>query len=246
MATLTTYSVVSKRLAQWSTESPPFRESAVEAVLLFDLFRGVLDFDANSAKRQVRVPKTGRTDIILRLNDKVKVVVEVKRFDTFASKAKTEQAIRQAAKYVRELKSEYGIITDGINWVYFTVRPHGNYHQIRRLIRFNIKEQPELALAMLKRSRKGTLNHFFKLLASIHGEMTEKEFARLMNLSLQERVEQLAQKAKQNDPKLEVTSGDKSLLKVLYGNANANQSVKLGLKPMNLTGVNTKKKSSKS
>ena len=86
MATLTTYNVVLQRLDQWSTEDPPFREAAVEAVLLFDLFRGVLDFDTDSAKRQIRAinknkkpteGKTGRIDIILRLNPQVKVVVEV-------------------------------------------------------------------------------------------------------------------------------------------------------------------------
>lgn len=241
MPTLTTHHVVLQRLGQWSAEQPPFREAAVEAVLLFDLFRGVLGFNTKSAKRQVRAAdKTkkviiGRTDIVLHLRTTVKVVVEVKRFDTFDSETKTTAAIKRAAEYMRIMGQEYGVVTDGITWIYFRVKRHANYHQIHRLIRFSIKKQPSLALIVLKRSHKGTLGHLFELLVAMHENMTEVEFIKLMDQSQQERAEELTQKIEQGKPRFRIAEKDRNLILALYASNVANECVKPLLKPIKLT-----------
>lgn len=238
MPTLSSIEVLLGRLEKkWFAEKPPFNEGAIEAALLLELFRSPLGlgFNDKSAKHQQAVPNgNGIVDILLKLNRKTRVVVEVKQPGTLGAKrSKWKGTVGQAGRYVRHLGQEYGIATDGLIWFYFKVKRYRNYYLIHPLIRFHIKENRPLALRILERSKRTTLKDFLDVLAAIHGHMKPKEFDKLMNLGLRHRVHNLVEMAKNH--KVKVAAADKAVIRALYSETQATRLIQPLLKPLKLT-----------
>lgn len=190
-------------------------ESKIEQDIL-DLFCEPLGFNIQTAKPQVtNIGSSGRRDIVLTLDQKTSVVVEVKRPMNFKSERHRNKAIKQAADYLLcPPKQEFGIATDGINWIYFKVKPFGNYYRVHRILGFNIRDHARIAQVVLRRCHSGTIKSFLKVLAAIHEDLTPQGFDVLMNLSLSARVEFLAAKAR--DEGVRVSGDDELVMRELY------------------------------
>lgn len=190
-------------------------ESQIEQDLL-DLFNEALGFSEQTAHRQVtNIGSSGKRDIVLTLDQKTSVVVEVKRPGDFKNERHKNRAIRQAADYLLcPPKQEFGIATDGINWIYFKVKPFGNYYRVHRILGFNIRDHSKVAQVVLRRSQSGTLKSFLRILAATHQDLTVQDFDVLMNLSLSARVEFLAAKAR--DEGVKVSGDDELVMRELY------------------------------
>lgn len=221
---------------RWFEEKPLFSEKVIEAALLVELFRGPLGFNEKSAKRSQRKTMEGNSqeiDILLRLSRKVMVVVEVKHPTECLNESQLKRALRQAGRYVRDLGQQYGMVTDGLRWVYFKVEPFSTFHRLYPLLQFHIKETQGLALKALERSKKRTLKEFLDKLAALHCRMTSEEFDRLMNLGLHERLQHLVNKAKAHN--LHLGEADRRVIRTLYSGALPTRLISPILKPLNLT-----------
>ena len=227
-----------KRLQRWCTIGL-CSESAIEAVILIDLFHDALGFNKVSSEHLKSLPGGGQPDIVLRPSKTAKVVIEVKK-PNFLDKPKTYDysknfvdAIQQAASYVRKLEQEFGIVTDGTNWTYFLV-PRNDDQHIYRLVSFNIKQHPVIARKVLSRSKKGTIMQFLNVLATIHRDMDKKKFDKLMNKGLTQRVQQLISDAELADVK--VDRADRAAVRALYDSSinYPNQVLRLNFVPLNL------------
>lgn len=190
-------------------------EAQIEQDIL-DFFRETLGFTTKTAQRQVKKEGfSGEQDIVLTLDQKTSVVVEIKTPDEFKNDKLRNTAIIQAADYLLcTPKQEFGIVTDGWSWIYFRVKPVGNFHRVHRILGFNIKEHRKVAQVVFKRTQAGTLKLFLKVLAAIHRDIAPANFDALMNLSLSSRVDFLAAKA--CDAGVKVSDADKSVIRELY------------------------------
>lgn len=182
---------------------------------LLDLFE-LLGFNKTTARCQVtNIGSSGRRDIVLSLDQKTSVVVEVKRPGNFKREKERNKAITQAADYLLcKPQQSFGIATDGVNWIYFKVKPFGSFYRAHRILGFNIKSHPKVAQVVLRRSQAGTLKSFLKLLAAVHQDITSQDFDVIMNLSLSARVDFLSAKAR--DEGVKVSGDDELVLRELY------------------------------
>lgn len=197
-----------ERLEQCSEEKPPFAEAVVEAVLLLDVFRGALGFDASTSRHQ-----HNKIDILLDVAQKSHIVVEVKQHGKLKPERRLENAIKQATRYSLHLRSAqpFAIVTDGDFWVYLAIeKPPASStgtgsrapYRIHKLLYFHVRSQPELAALILKRSHHNTLLRLFRVLLCVRQNLTAISFTRLMNKNLDERVEFFKDKAQEVELKL--------------------------------------------
>jgi hypothetical protein len=221
-------------LKRWCAEDPPLLEGAIEAFLLFELFRAHLGFNKNTAKRQVQ-----DVDILLKIDPHNSVVVEVKKPRALAGRSNLTAAIKQAAGYMAHLPkkqgvAEYGIVTDGYDWFYFKVSPNGDgTHRANVLLWFNIRQHPQIAMQALTRSTRNKLLALLKMLEAIHLDMSEADLVARMNLSLNDRVDQLWAKV---PPEVKGIVQGRSLLRLLYDarHHKSDQLIDPVLKPIDL------------
>jgi len=208
--------VLERMEKNWFAEKPPFSEKVIEAVLLTELFRGSLGFDERSAKHSQPVArgKKGEVDILLRLPQRMFVIVEVKRPEELLNDRGRRVASKQAARYVRDMGQEYGVVTDGFCWFYFRVVHSNQFYKVHPLIRFDIRSHKQIALRMLERSHRRTLERFLEVLTAIQCHMTRKMFNDLMNLGHEERVNRLVKMAEEQ--RLKVASADKKIIGMLF------------------------------
>jgi predicted type IV restriction endonuclease len=227
---------------KWSTERPRFEEPVIEADLLIDLFRAELDFDGKkkSATHQHLVRKgNGKVDILLRINPKTKVIVEVKQLGVLEpdiNKGGWMDAVEQAARYVRDMKQEYGIVTDGLYWLYFSVRSCGNFRRVHRLIWFHVKTHRRLALEILDRSRKRTLKRLLDVLDVIHGDMTVERFDEWMSDGTQATVGHLMAKVRNKLGR--ARAADEKVIRAIYDRkTKPSELIPPLLEPLRLTAA---------
>ncbi len=138
-------------------------ESAIEAVILIDLFHDALGFSKVSTSNQSALSNGCIPDIMLLPKAGMKIVVEVKKpneLEGKADKASIVRHLKQAADYVCCLKQEFGILTDGTNWIYFRVESGEKHYEIYRLLSFNIKSHATLARDAFLCSTKTNLPTF--------------------------------------------------------------------------------------
>ncbi len=98
--------VLEKLQKKWISEKPPFPESVIEAALLLDLFRDQagLRFTEKSARRQQVLRGGNRCmDILLRLNPKTKVVVEIKQ----GYLRKGQRVVKRCLNRSKRIRSRY-------------------------------------------------------------------------------------------------------------------------------------------
>lgn len=221
---------------KWLLENPPFKEAAIEAALLQEMFRHPLfGFNEESAKHQYHpVPKQrDRADVVLRLAGKTRVVVEIKQVSKLNDRNKCREALKEAERYIVYLEQKYGIVTDGYTWIYILVEPIGKYHRIRQLVRFHIAEDQRLALRILERSKRATLKRLLEMLRATNGAMTEKIFNNLKDQSLRDRITTLINLAKTGN--VTVTAADRTILREIYRGKRIDEMVKPALTPLRLT-----------
>lgn len=245
-----------QRLIQWSKVKPAFPESAVEAVIVSDLLCSALGFDARSVERQYKIRSTGcEPDIILFPKSKDSIVIEVKRFHYFDSNANVTRTLKDAGAYVRDMKQEFGIITDGLTWIYFKVQRYGNYHRIYRLLMFNIETNSVLATASLKRTQKGKVRRFFEVLEAVQmpknlatsigkrAPLSLRDLNNLMGEGNEKRITTLTQRTRKEG--VTVKEVDEIVLRAMYYNDAPVRIVKPIIEPLELLKA-TPKKSTKS
>jgi hypothetical protein len=163
------------RIDRWCQQTSRIREKALEALLLLDLFRESLGYSKDSAVSQAKVGKMrpGVADIALKVNKRKPtqwVVVEVKRPGTAVS----ESAITQAAKYICGLRARRGIVTNGNEWVFISVKKKPNAKKIfyaTILLQLSLdgpKSKERKALeSSIARLGPGTIHGFFEMLESM-------------------------------------------------------------------------------
>lgn len=203
---------------------PPFPEAVIEAVLLLDLFRGALGFDAGTSRHQ-----HNKIDILLDVAKKSHIVVEVKQHGKLRLERKLDNAIKQATLYVLHLKSAqpFAIVTDGNRWVYLAIEkpvaspsatPSRSPHRIHKLMQFSVQSHPELAHLILKRSNRNTLQRLFELLSCVHQHLTPDSFKELMRKSLPDRVDFF--KVKALEAKIKWAQADAEIIQSLFDGAS--------------------------
>jgi hypothetical protein len=180
------------------------------------LFHHALGYSKDAARRQVtNIGYPGKSDIVLQLDAKTSVVVEIKRPDEFKRTIQRIRAISQAADYLLcEPKQEYGIATDGRRWVFFRVVPYATYYRAHCLLDFHIDEHPRVARCVLRRCQPGTLKNLLRVLAAMHQHATPADFDALMNDSWNDRVDKICKRVKEQG--LRVSVEDTTVIREIY------------------------------
>lgn len=221
------------RLKQCASEEPPFLEAVIEAVVLLDLFRGALGFDQDSAKHSSRI-NTDMIDILLTSEKQNQVVIEVKRPDKLNGKDDAVNAMKQATRYLLQLKplQHRGIVTDGNRWIFFMVEtpPVRKKYLLRKLLDFDVASQPMLAYRVLKRCKKGSLLHFFAVLEAVHGDNDQTLLKAMKKMSFQERMQTLQSKA--SEASMVMTPADIGVFQKLYAKNAATVFITLNESPI--------------
>jgi hypothetical protein len=187
----------------------PVPPAVTSSHLLTDLFRLALGyFDWEAAAHQPD-GDGGWIDILLDIDATTQIVIEVRKFGQI-----TPYALRKAARHVRNIKAEFGILTDGLTWIYFTIKPFAHQHHIHRLLHFDTLANRALTNKVLQRSRKSTIKRLFRALDAVHADMTEAELFRLLDHGLDVRVDELANKA--NAKSVALSADDRAILRDLY------------------------------
>lgn len=220
------------RIKEFGQEKPVFKEEVLEAVLLIDLFRDVLGFDCETAKRQqpyVSSDKRQTPDIIL-LNltavmgqQEQNVFVEIKRFGLFEAEHERIKALEQALKYSIDNEHSYGIVTDGVRWTYFVVTapvrsPKKKF--ARRVAEFSLEKEgrsARLGKMLLQRSNPSELLKLFEVLTRLHGSVTWKELEITYQLRY---IEQRVERAWNQKMGVLVPASEKKLLHLMYHKDN--------------------------
>ncbi len=242
MANLQQLNAAKKRLERWCGLGV-CSESAIEAVILIDLFHDALGFSKVSTSSQSPLTNGCIPDIVLAPKSKIKIVVEVKkpnelegRFD----KASTVKYLKQAADYVCCLNQEFGILTDGMNWIYFRVERVSDHHEIHQLLRFNMKSQALLARDVLLCSTKASLQHFFFILKKVRENIDGNDFDSLTSKSSAERFSYFVQAVK-NTGWTKVTPDERKIVRALCYGSTLNKMIEPILKPIHLSEEDRKK-----
>ena len=235
---------------------PRLTEAQIEYILRTKIFRDALGFDEASIKHQKIILRTGHIiDIALVLDQSMTIVVEVKKYGELGDKNRIKH-LRDKARYVRDINLDphnmsqtFGILTDGINWIFFQVIPFGRYHRIYPLMEFNVKEDrtkipqeeqtpqkySDFTHNVFKRMQKSTMKRFLKALSAVHQNTSENEFFQVMDYSLDGRVDWYTKKAAKAGVSL--SEDDKRVIRGFYeARRNTDRWLKLlKEKPLNLT-----------
>ena len=198
-----------RELIEWKKGPGTVPEAAIENHLLRKVFRERLEYGDTRALRDQADGHRHKIDILLKPDNSMHMIVEVKQFGRINPKA-----LQQAARYVRNMGAEYGIVTDGLIWIYFALRPHGAKHRIHRLVQFDTRSDMKLAIRCLERLRPNTIKRFLRAIAAVQIGISEVQLLRLLDMSLADRVALLAQRAEQTNVAIAVE--DRAILRDLY------------------------------
>lgn len=204
-----------EKIKEYGAVKPAFKEEVLKAVLLLDLLRDVLGYDAEDSERQRPYTERQRPHegsegreipdiILLKLaappgEESKNVFVEIKRYGAFRSKSKHLAALRQAAKYSITKRHDYGIVTDGVRWTYFVItdstRPSRRKVKAkvaRRVAEFDMEDARQIPLGkmILARSCGSELLALFGVLARVHKTMAAADLDAIKELtSIDKRIE---------------------------------------------------------
>ena len=231
-------------------------ESAIEAVILIDLFHDALGFSKVSTSSQSALSNGCIPDIVLSPKPKIKIVVEVKKpneLDGKVDKANTVKYLKQAADYVCCLNQEFGMLTDGMNWICFRVESVNGYHEIHQLLRFNMKSQSLLGRDVFLCSTKASLQHFFFILKKMRESIDGNDFDSLTSKSSSERFNYFVQAVRDTEIEehdqpatwAKMTSDERRVVKTLCYGSNLNRLIEPILKPIHLSEEDRKKNKEK-
>ena len=225
-------------------------ESAIEAVILIDLFHDALGFSKVSTKSQSLIINGCKPDILLKPLASSQVVVEVKRPGELKGKpdkASTIAHLKQAASYVRCLDQEFGILTDGTRWFYFRIAVEGESYLIHRLLDFDLEvsEQKTFINDALLCSNKTALLHFFFVLKQMQKSIVDKPFHFVAGMNVSERLNYFVSTVKDteieehNQPATwaKVTTAERRVIKFLCYGENPHILLKPIHKPIEVGDV---------
>lgn len=161
------------RIVQWC-EHGRLSEKSLESLLLLDLFQDALKYDSKRATSQTPIA-SGIADIALRVHlaDKKQwVVVEIKKPTVVI----TDDTVKQAARYLLDLRATRGIVTNGKVWLFIRVRPksgEAKFSCADILFRLNIgktktSKESKLLCCALSRCSRINIHGFFTTLENFH------------------------------------------------------------------------------